>query len=66
VDEAIGCLLVAIDQELLPLIYRGRSGETVELAEVGDEGLAGAYLAGGGWVMRYSQERSTDDFGDLR
>jgi hypothetical protein len=41
VDEAIGCLLVAIDQELLPLIYRGRSGETVELAEVGARGLQG-------------------------
>ena len=65
VDEAIGYLLVAIDQGLLPLTYRGRSGETVDLTEVGDEGLAGAYIASGGWVMQYSQERCTDDFSDL-
>ena len=38
---------------------------TGELA-LGDEGLAGAYIASGGWVMQYSQERFTDDFSDLR
>jgi len=65
VDEALGYLLIAIDEEVLPLVYRGRSGETVDLTEVGDEGLAGAYIASGGWVRQYSQERCTDDFGDL-
>ena len=65
VDETIGYLLVAIDQEILPLVYRGRSGETVDLAEAGDEGLSGAYIASGGWVAQHSRERYTDDFSDL-
>ena len=32
---------------------------------MGDAILEWAYIASGGWVMRYSQERCTDDFGDL-
>lgn len=65
VDETLGYLLVAIDEGILPLTYRGRSGASVDLAAAGDEGLAGAYLASGGWVVQHSRERCTDDFGDL-
>lgn len=65
VDETIGHLLVAIDQELLPLVYRGRSGATVDLGAAGEEGLAGAYLAHDGWVAQHSRERCSDDFDDL-
>lgn len=60
VDEAIGYLLVAIDQEILPLSYRNERGHTVKLWDATD-GLAGEYMSDDGWRSRFSAERSFAD-----
>jgi hypothetical protein len=65
VDEAIFCLLDAIDQGILQLSFKAESGEVFDLAEDGAGELGGWYIGSGGWRARYSTERFVDDFKDL-
>lgn len=68
VDEAIANLLIAIDQEVMPLSFTSSNGKTVDLTEVarssGD--LSGWYGGSGGWCEKYTKERFIDDFADLK
>jgi hypothetical protein len=62
VDQAVDCLLDAIDQELLPLYFRLGEGEPVELCGANDTPMLAWY--GGGsdsWLARFAEERYHDD-----
>jgi hypothetical protein len=63
VDETLARLLLAIDQQLLPLSFTATTGKTVSLTSEGLGELCGGYL-GGDWRQRYSRERFIDDFSD--
>jgi hypothetical protein len=66
VDETISQLLLAIDQQLLPLSFSASTGKTVDLPTEGLGELCGWYGGGsGGWVAEYSKERFTDDYSDV-
>jgi hypothetical protein len=60
VDEAIGYLLVAIDQQTLPLSYRTSDGGNADLWDSAD-GLSGEYMGSDGWRSRFSSERIFED-----
>lgn len=68
VDETLANLLIAIDQEFLRLSYTASNGKMVDLTSAAKEAgeLSGWYGAGGGWCEKYSKERFTDDFADLK
>jgi len=65
VDEAVFCLLQAIDQGHLRMKYVSSSGREVDLTEEGQEELSGWYMGSGGWRGMHSAERFVDDFADL-
>ncbi len=67
VDSTIGQLLNAIDQGVIPLVFKAADGSTVDLSAVSSESgeLSGYYRGPGGWVESYSGERQPDDFSDL-
>ena len=64
VDNTVFALLYAIDAGLLSLKYVADDGREVDLCEEGESGLAGSYMASGGWRATYSAERLVDDFAD--
>ena len=68
VDSTISHLLSAIDQGLVRLSFTASSGKSLDLTTVAAESgeLSGWYKGGGGWIERYSKERSIDDFADLK
>ena len=65
VDEALFCLLRAIDQGVLTLSYTAESGQVVDLSEDGLGELAGRYMGSGGWRQMFSEQRFVDDFADM-
>jgi hypothetical protein len=66
VDDAVGWVLVAIDQGLLTLSFTTESGEIVDLPEEGHGELSGWYGGGkGGWCTISSKERVFDDFAEI-
>ncbi len=65
VDEAVFCVLQAIDQGALRIKYVSRGGREVDLAEEGQGELAGWYMGSGGWRAMYAAERFVDDFADV-
>jgi len=61
VDEAIFCLLHAIDERHLKLTFTAPNGEKVDLADEGLSELAGWYVGGeDNWRYRFSKERIND------
>jgi hypothetical protein len=64
VDQTIGQLLAAIDQEVLQLAFTASNGVIVNLPRDGRGELCGWYM--GEWIFKYSKERLVDDFADLR
>lgn len=60
VDEAIFCLLNAIDSGDLKLSYRSSDGRVSDLVAEGLGELAGWYLGSDNWRDQYSSEKSTD------
>ncbi len=65
VDNAVFCLLYAIDSGLLRLSYTAADGTVIDLGSVGEGEMAGWYMASEGWRARYSEERFVDDFEDM-
>lgn len=59
VDEAVGYLLIAIDQGLVPLGLRLET-EWIDLAVAGQSEMAGSYMGNDGWRDLYSGERVID------
>jgi len=57
VDEAIFCLLNAIDEGGLKLTYVDRDGKSVDLLEDGLSELAGWYVGEDSWRHQYSNQR---------
>jgi hypothetical protein len=68
VDSTISHVLNAIDQELLRLSFTASSGKSLDLTTVAQESgeLSGWYKGRGGWCEKYSKERLTNDFADLK
>ena len=60
VDEAIFCLLNAIDSGDLKLSYHSSDGRTSDLTAEGLGELAGWYAGSDNWRDQYSTEKSTD------
>lgn len=60
VDDAIFALLLAIDNEVLSLRYVSPDGSSVDLAELGNGEMAGAYLGDDGWRKRFARQRFHD------
>ncbi|KAB2964108.1 MAG: hypothetical protein F9K16_05090 [Thermoanaerobaculia bacterium] len=65
VDEAVFCLLNAVDQGLLKVKFMTGAGREVDLTEEGSGELAGWYMGSGGWRAMFSEEPFVDDFADL-
>ncbi len=66
VDDAISCLLYAIDTGLLRLSFTDSNGGVVDLNTEGLSELAGWYRGSDGWRATYSKERFVDDMADLK
>jgi len=66
VDETIFYLLQAIDQGSLRIAYAAANGKVVDLTAEGLGELSGWFMGSDGWRAKYSKERFTDDFSDLR
>jgi hypothetical protein len=66
VDETIFYLLQAIDQGSLRIAYTAANGKVVDLTAEGLGELSGWFMGSDGWRVKYSKERFTDDFSDLR
>jgi hypothetical protein len=65
IDEALFCLLNAIDTGVLHLSYVASNGNVVDLTDDGMGELAGWYVLGKeGWRARYSEERFVEDSAD--
>jgi len=60
VDEAIFCLLNAIDSGDLKLSYLSSDGRMIDLTAEGLGELAGWYVGPDSWRDQYSTEKSTD------
>lgn len=61
VDSIIGYVLIAVDQEILPLTFVGDDGSSLYLPTASD-GLSGDY-GSGPWVPRFTSERfRADDY----
>ncbi len=60
IDEAISCLLSAIDAGVIRLTFTGPDGHSVDLTNEGLGELAGWRLGEGGW-REWSRERVNDD-----
>jgi len=60
IDEAIFCLLNAIDEGSLKLMFTGPDDQKVDLSVDGLGELAGWYMGGESWRERFSQERIND------
>ena len=65
VDEAIGYLLLAIDQGRFQLRFVASGGRVIDLVTEGDSELCGWYMGSGGWRAAYAKERFVDYFKDL-
>jgi hypothetical protein len=65
VDTTIFALLSAIDQGLLPLLFRSADGTPLALEEDGQGELGGWYMTSDGWRARHSRERFVDDVGEM-
>jgi hypothetical protein len=65
VDESVFCLLNAIDQGVLHLVFISSNGTKVDLTEEGVGELSGWYMGSGGWRALHSQERFADDIADI-
>ncbi|HEX3626879.1 MAG TPA: hypothetical protein VH280_15830 [Verrucomicrobiae bacterium] len=63
IDDALGELFNAIDQELLQLSFTASNGKTVDLPKDGFGELCGWY--GGSWRELYSKEGVVDNFPGL-
>src|SRR5271166_179770 len=57
IDEAIFCLLNAIDESGLKLAFTTYDGQKLDLPVDGLGELAGWYMGGESWRERFSQER---------
>jgi len=60
VDEAIFCLLNAIDEGGLKLIYVDRNGKLLDLLKDGLGELAGWYEGADSWRHKFSSQRIND------
>ena len=62
VDETIFCLLDAIDNDLLHLVFVSPDGTTVDLTKEGRSELGGWFMGiDESWRTEYSTERIGDD-----
>jgi hypothetical protein len=62
VDDALSCLLRAVDQEVLRISFRASNGKIVDLSEEGLGELCGWYNGSKkGWRTMYAKERFVDD-----
>jgi hypothetical protein len=63
VDDTLFYLLNAVDQGVLQISSKSKSGKMVDLAEAGQSEMGGWYMMGGtdGWRARFSKERFNDD-----
>jgi hypothetical protein len=67
VDQVLFHLLDAIDNGQLPVGWPQVDGSLVPLDQLGRAEMAGWLMMGkGGWVDRFSQERSFDPLVDLQ
>ena len=66
VDNTIFNLLDAIDNGALKISFKASNGKVVNLPEDGLWELAGWYMGSDSWREKYSKERFTDDFSDLK
>jgi hypothetical protein len=57
IDEAVFCLLNAIDEGGLNLTFSAQNGEVVNLTSEGLGELAGWYMGEDNWRERFSEER---------
>jgi len=64
VDDVIFQLLYAIDDGMLPLIFKAKDGTEVDLEKDGEGEMAGEYITTDGWRAKYSNQRFFDDFAD--
>jgi hypothetical protein len=64
VDQTLFQLLDAIDNDRIPLLWRGEDGTQAPLRDVGQWEMAG-WLMGGDWPTRYSKERFHNYFDGL-
>lgn len=62
VDEVLGVLLDAIDNERLRLKWVKDDGEEIDLSQAGMGELLGRYLGRGGWRATNSSQRWPRDF----
>ena len=61
IDEAIFCLLYAIDNEELALLFTAPDGQVVDLNKDGHGEMGGWYMGGDeGWRERFSREKIVD------
>jgi len=60
VDEALFCLLNAIDEGGLRLTYVSPDGQSVDLCEGGRGELAGWYMGAENWRDKFSDQRLND------
>jgi hypothetical protein len=67
VDSTLFYLLHAIDEGLLQVSFRSRTGRMVDLVEAGESEMAGWCACGGtdDWRARFSKERFNDNLRDL-
>jgi hypothetical protein len=65
VDKTLSCLLTAIDQGVLPILFTASNGKTVDLSEEGLGELCGWYNGSRGWRTMYAEERFVDDCSNL-
>jgi hypothetical protein len=62
VDNALFCVLHAIDEGSLKISYTAENGKVIDLSK-GDPGELAGWLGGGdgGWTTTYSKQRFVDD-----
>jgi hypothetical protein len=60
IDEAVFCLLNAIDEEGIVLSFIAPGGESVDLSKEGLGELAGWYMGVESWREQFSEEKIND------
>jgi hypothetical protein len=66
VDQVLFELLDAGDNDELALAWRRSDGSWASLEELGSGDLARWFMGSGGWRARFSSQRFSDPFSDLR
>jgi len=68
VDSTISHLLGAIEQNLLHVLFVASNQNSIDLTAAATESgeLSGWYKGADGWIEKYSKQRFSDDFADLR